>query len=345
MSMAYLKNMNRKNIISLIIIILLIVTSIGGYFLYQKFQPKTSNRVMKIAKYYWPGTYWVEIADQKGWFKEAGLNVELIDTNSDYIKSLADTASGKIDTANFSPFDLVEYDAKGADLVSVLNSDFSNGTDGIVAKAGINSIRELKGKKIGVPNGSYLDYILDVVLIQNGLDPEKDVIKIEADPEDMTAGFISGKYDAVVNWQPLLSEVASKGNGKIIFDSSEIKGLNSGNWVFKRNLIKERPADVQAFVDVWNKTTNFIKSNPDEAYGIIAKIYKVTPAEVAELEKIDNISNLNDALIDFSYSSGFGSIHGAINKINDYLIGQKIISQRIDSTEIVDPTFMRKIIK
>jgi ABC-type nitrate/sulfonate/bicarbonate transport system substrate-binding protein len=58
--------------------------------------PQPSGEVMKVAKYYWPGMYWVEIAESKGWFREAGLNVELIDTNPDYFQSLQDTADGKI---------------------------------------------------------------------------------------------------------------------------------------------------------------------------------------------------------------------------------------------------------
>ena len=29
--------------------------------------------------------YWLGIADAKGWFKEAGLNVQLVDTNTDYL--------------------------------------------------------------------------------------------------------------------------------------------------------------------------------------------------------------------------------------------------------------------
>jgi ABC-type nitrate/sulfonate/bicarbonate transport system substrate-binding protein len=41
----------------------------------------TTGQPIKMARYYWPGFYWIEIAQHKGWFKDAGLQVELIDAN------------------------------------------------------------------------------------------------------------------------------------------------------------------------------------------------------------------------------------------------------------------------
>jgi NitT/TauT family transport system substrate-binding protein len=331
--------------IIILAIIFVLVLSVGAYIFYQSNQTKTSGEVMMVAKYYWPGTYWVEIAEAKGWFKEAGLNVKLIDTNKDYLGSLADVVSGKIDTANFSPFDLVEYNAKGADLVSIINSDFSNGTDGIVGKKEFKGLADLRGKRVAVPLGTYLDYILNPVLQQNGLDPNKDVVKINANPEEMADGFALGKYEAIVSWQPLLSLAATKGDGKIIFDTSQIKGLNSGNWVFKRSFINNRTADVQAFVKVWDKTTRFIKSNPQEAYSIIARNYKVSVEDVANLEKIDTISTREEALSDFSFGSGLDSLHGSITKINRYLLDQNIIRKEVSSLDIIDARFIRNLSK
>ncbi len=58
--------------------------------------PKTTGLPMKIARYYWPGLYWIEIADKMDWFKEAGLNVEIIDTNPDYYASIDDMVAAKI---------------------------------------------------------------------------------------------------------------------------------------------------------------------------------------------------------------------------------------------------------
>ncbi len=334
---------NKFIIVGVGAILMLALIATGGWFILQQSQPHTSGQVIRVAKYYWPGSYWVEIANQKGWFKEAGLNVELVDTNTDYNQSLKDTADGKLDTVNFPPFDLIQYNAKGADLNIVFTSDLSSGADGIVAKTGLNTIKSLKGKKVAVTVGTYLDYILNVVLINNDLNPAEDIIKIDTTPEEAVTGFISGKYDAIVDWQPNLSEAANKGKGKIIFDSSQMPGINFGNWVFKRSFIEARPEDVQAFVGVWNKTTEFIIANPQAAYAIIAQIHNIYPEEVAALAATDRIIGLKDNLTIFTYGPNLGSIHGAISKINDYLFERKVITQKIDSLDIINASFMRNL--
>lgn len=52
---------------------------------------------LRVGAYYWPGQYWVDIAHKKGWFGEAGVNVEWADTNADYFASFDDLAGGKLD--------------------------------------------------------------------------------------------------------------------------------------------------------------------------------------------------------------------------------------------------------
>ena len=54
----------------------------------------TSAKPIRVAGLYWPGRFWADIAHSKGWFKEAGLNVEWVDTNPDYFASLEDPAAG-----------------------------------------------------------------------------------------------------------------------------------------------------------------------------------------------------------------------------------------------------------
>ncbi len=52
--------------------------------------PELSGLPMKVAGAYGSGSFWVQIAKNKDWFKEAGLNVEIIDTDPDYFGSLDD---------------------------------------------------------------------------------------------------------------------------------------------------------------------------------------------------------------------------------------------------------------
>lgn len=62
---------------------------------------------IRIGAYYWPGFYWADITHQQGWFREAGLNVEWVDTNADYFASFNDFYAGKFDVVTFTQFDFL----------------------------------------------------------------------------------------------------------------------------------------------------------------------------------------------------------------------------------------------
>ncbi len=329
------------------IIIFVIVLIAPGYFLWQQYTPKeegpkTTGLPMRVARYYWPGEYWVEIADKKGWFKEAGLNIQIIDTNPDYYKSLQDMVNGKIDVQGFSLFDVMSFNAGGADLALVINADTSLGSEAVVARQDIENIQDLRGKTIGVDISSYTDYILGVALNRAGLSTD-DVTRINVPGEKAADEFIKGTIDAVVTWEPIVTEIIEKANGRKLFDTSEVPGISPNGQTFHRSFIEERPEDVQAYVNVWHKTTQFMKENPKDAFGIIADIYKITPGEAQAFAQVDKILYLRDNLTAFSYGAGFESLHGTARQINNFMINKGMTDKRFDSTEFLDARFIRAL--
>jgi NitT/TauT family transport system substrate-binding protein len=243
---------------------------------------------------------------------------------------------------SFSLFDLIGYCVKGADLVVVSKTDSSFGIDGIVAKKGIKNIRDLKGKRVGIAQHTYAEYLLDVVLEHNRLAPE-DVVKVEVVVEEASKLLLQGKVDAVVSWEPYLTQAVNKAGGRMLFDTSEIPGLNYGIDVFHRSFIEERPGDVQAYLNVWHKTTRFIKEYPEEAFTIIAEIYDTSPEEVRAIAQIDRISDLHYNMTSFSYAAGLASFHGSSRKMNNFIIRKGITKQRVDTTRIIDTRFVRAL--
>ncbi|MBF0240145.1 MAG: ABC transporter substrate-binding protein, partial [SAR324 cluster bacterium] len=236
--------------------------------LFKEKPPEPTGLPIKMARYYWPGYYWMEIADAKGWFKDAGLNIQLIDANPDYFASLNDVVAGKTDTSPFTLFDQIKFNLKGADLVMVLALDHSFGADGIIAKPSITEISKLKGQRIGVSRETYSEYILATVLKQESLSL-KDVTLIDMPSEKTLEAFLSDKIDAFISWEPYLNQALEKGGIKL-FDTSQIPGISPEGLVFHRAFIEKRRGDVDAIIKVWHRTTIFIQEHPDDAFGIIA---------------------------------------------------------------------------
>jgi NitT/TauT family transport system substrate-binding protein len=100
---------------------------------------------LKIAYSDWPGWTALAIAEQKGWFKDAGVEVELL--WFEYGPSMEAFTAGKVDAVTVTNGDALVTGAGGAKNIAVLITDYSNGNDMIVAKPGIKSLKDLKGKK------------------------------------------------------------------------------------------------------------------------------------------------------------------------------------------------------
>jgi NitT/TauT family transport system substrate-binding protein len=302
---------------------------------------KTSGEVMKVAKNYWPAQFWIEIAYEKGWFDEAGLNVELVDTNDDYFQGVQDFVDGKMDVNQFVLFDLMEIRTKGIDLVAVVDVGLSTGADAIVAKNDIENIKDLKSKKIGLQQGTFSEYILGVVLERSGLTKE-DIIYVETTAEDIEP-LVNGEVDALVIFEPFASQAVEQANGRKIFDSSQIPGLIPDVMAFHKRFIVEKPEDVQVYVNVWHRTTEFIKTNPEQAFQIIAEIYDVPLGDVQAFTQDVKILDLRENKVAFSYASGFESLHGTASQINDFMIEKGITDKNLDTLDFIDARFIRNV--
>jgi NitT/TauT family transport system substrate-binding protein len=305
-------------------------------------KPKTSGQEIKVPSSFWPGGFWKDIAAKKGWFKEAGLNVSVIDVTEDYYASLADMIAGKMDSNAFPLFDLLIAVGDGADLVVVTAPDYPYGMDGIVAKAGIENIPALKGKRVGIAKNTYAEYALAIVLERNGLQPE-DVIKKDVVVEKAKDLLLQDTVDAVVTFEPYTTEAIKQAGAKKIFDSSEIPKLTFSVDVFHRSFVEQRPEDVQAFVDVWHKTTRFIQENQKEAFGIIAEKYKFTLEDVEAHAKLDKILNLQENLVAYAFATGQESLHGASQNMIKFMKGKKLLKNQIDTIRIFDAQFIRNL--
>ncbi|MCK4827944.1 hypothetical protein KA005_70095, partial [bacterium] len=102
--------MFKKMVVPVVILVILIVAGIlwRQTGLKKEEGPKTTGLPMKVAHDYWPGNYWIDIAATKGWFKETGLKVELVDMPGDFIGGIQEMVEGKIDVAQPVLFDLMK---------------------------------------------------------------------------------------------------------------------------------------------------------------------------------------------------------------------------------------------
>lgn len=302
---------------------------------------RTPAAPLVLARYYWPGQFWIDIAAQKGWFAEEGLNVRLVDANADYYGSLQATISGDVDANGFYLFDLMKFNAQGADLVGFFSSDVDLGASGIALNPQIGRLNGLRGKKVAVESGTFYDYLLALALAREGLTLD-DVERIELNGERALESYRRPDIAAVVTWEPRLSELVALGAIRA-FDTRDLPGAGAGVFAARRKVIQERQAELAALTRVWWRTTRFIRSNPEAAYAIIARLYGKSLDEVREFAARDAIRDLRDNDTAFVYSPAFESLHGLGASVNRYFVEESIVRQPLDTTRLLDARFLRML--
>ena len=178
---------------------------------------------LKIGYSDWPGWVAWEIAIEKQWFKEAGVDV--VFEWFDYVASMDAYAAGKLDAVSMTNGDALVTGATGAKSVMILINDYSNGNDMVVAKPGISSVKDLKGKKVGVEIGFVGHLLLLNALEKNGL-TESDVELVTVPTNETPQVLASGEVDAVVAWQPSSGQALNLVPGSTaIYTSADEPGL------------------------------------------------------------------------------------------------------------------------
>ena len=131
----------------------------------------------KEINFGWPsGEGWssqpYKAAMERGFFQKEGLTVRMITFRGTNLM-LAALMSGDLDYMTILPF-TVGAAARGVP-VKVLGSVTKASTVAVIARPGVESIKDLKGKKIGINSfGSSVDYTVYAALSKNGLDPLKE---------------------------------------------------------------------------------------------------------------------------------------------------------------------------
>lgn len=240
----------------------------------------SSKGPIKIALSPLPSWYFWYLVRDKGFFKKHHVNVKLVyfPTYSDSISALN---AGKVDGNSEALIDCISPLSKGIPIKSVFATDYSAGGDGIVAKPGISSVKDLKGKTVATEVGTIEHFFLLTLLKDNGM-TEKDINLTNMTVQDSGNAFIAGKLDAAALWEPSLSKAQTSGHGVKIASSSSYPGLIPDMLVMNSNLMKNRPKDIKNIADAWFDAMNYYKAHPEESIKIVAKDAGITPEELKQ---------------------------------------------------------------
>ncbi len=224
---------------------------------------------IRFAHPTWVGYGPLYIAQDKGFFKEEGVDVQLIlmeDTKLRY----AALAAGQVDAIATATGTMPLYLKPGLDFAFFGLFDDSHGGDGIVANKDIAGIAGLKGKRVAFEQGSISNFYLDVLLGRAGLG-EKDIVAVNMTAGDAGSAFVTGNVDAAVTWEPWLSRGKKTAHGHLLVDTTTTPGLIMDVMVARTEVIAKRKADFAALMRAWYRGVDYMKAHPEESNEIMSK--------------------------------------------------------------------------
>lgn len=146
------------------------------------------------------------------------INWRMFGGGGDVIKAMA---SGDVQIGEAGSSPIVAAASQGQDIKLFWILDDIADAEALIVRngSGINSVKDLKGKKVATPFVSTAHYQLMAVMKTDGVDA-KGVNVMNMRPPEIAAAWERGDIDAAFIWDPVLSKI--KGNGKVIETSKTI---------------------------------------------------------------------------------------------------------------------------
>lgn len=287
----------------------------------------------------WPGWFPWQVAAEQKIFEANNVQVDLKWFDG-YLESINTLTAGQIDANSQTLNDTISSVAGGADQVVVLVNDNSTGNDKIIVAEGINSIQDLKGKKVAAEEGTVDHFLLLLGLKKAGLSP-KDINFIPLETGKAAAAFVSGQVDAVGVFAPFTTQALKRSGSKELFSSKDFPGAIPDHLVFTRKFVNEQPEKVQAIVDAWFATLEYMKNNSEKTLEVMARRAGVSVAEYKEYAEGTKIFTIEENLKAFQPGTDISSLYGAGEEMSKFLMEVGLATTKPDLSKLFDDRFVK----
>jgi len=236
------------------------------------------SRPISIGINPWPGYEFLYLAAHKGFYKDEGLDVKIIEYGS-----LSDVRRGfergKLDAMAVTLIEVLQAD-NNSDRKPVVRlvADFSDGADVIVARSDIKNIKDLKGKRIGADTTSLPIFLLARALEKASLGLD-DITLVPLEQTTMERDYVNGQIDVAVTYPPVSVRLLKREDSQSIFTSKDIPGEIVDVLAFDESVLRSRPDIQSKIIKAWDRALQYANQNPDDAISIMAKREGITPDE------------------------------------------------------------------
>jgi sulfonate transport system substrate-binding protein len=275
------------------------------------------------------------IAEELGFFREEfekdGITVDLR-TFASGPPIIEAFAAGALDFGQVGNQPAIQAIANGIDIKILGAYMASDGSaTGLLAKngAGIKTLADLKGKKIGFTVGSEAHHVL-LRFLQAARLSEDEVELVNLPIGDIGTSLASGNVDAAITWQPYLAGILEGGYAYLVQTAAGY--MNAPSVIIgKREFLEKYPEVVVRLFKVLNRSYLWSKEHEAESIKLLSK--RTGVAEKSYKASFDTLSfslYLSEKQIEF------------LGGTEAFLLKQGTIRRAIDIRKHIDTSFITK---
>jgi len=258
------------------------------------------------------------VAHEKGFMKNHGIDSELRQFASGAL-SLESVVSGDTDMAFASELAVLRPRAKGARIIGLARSLYSDDLMGVGARKTIGAPKDLVGKPIAYMKGTASEYFLHLYLAKHGLDP-KNVRLVNVAAPEMVATMARGDVEAMFAWEPWFTRMRTVIPDSHVLARSGQDGVYTLQYlcmVAETSLVAKRKTlenGMRALIEAtaWLNDS----ANAKEAAALLGKSYRIAPADAER--QLSEIRYVIDLTPEFRRD---------ISRAADWLIAQGLIER------------------
>jgi ABC-type nitrate/sulfonate/bicarbonate transport system substrate-binding protein len=274
----------------------------------------------------------LETAKQRGFFQKEGLNVSSV-----YMRGGIDIKALLTGDADFGTGSTTAVTAfvAGAPLRAIMSLN-AYVDQGLYAQPKYRSLTQLKGQSIGSLNpGGLVDTLLRRILIQSGVQPEKDVVILNmGGTPERYAALKSGSIAASMLSAPHSLRAEKEGFTKLAATRDYVNVSGTG-LIVHADQIKKRPAMMKRFMRATLRAMNFIRENRAETTQMIVREFGMDQ-EVASLAY--------KVLLELLSTDGKNRVEGYQLLIDFARTAQKV-DKPIHAAQFIDETLLDEVLR
>lgn len=268
------------------------------------------------------GASLLAIAEKQGLWKKAGLTAETKTFNNGPVQIQA-LSAGDLDYGYIGP-GAVWLPASGQSKIIAINT--LTYADRVIGQPGMNSMKDLKGKKIGVPEGTSGDMILNIALAEAGM-TGKDISKVNMDPSTIVSAFSSGKIDGAGFFYPAIDTIKKKVPDLVEVASTEDTGDSFPTAFVAGNKVPQEKN--RKVVKVLQQANDWRQEHPAETIALTAKLLEVSEAQTkADASHVRTLSTA-----DLVAKTKSGEVDKWLKTLGDFFVRNKQLDENPDPGE------------